>query len=1021
MRYWSVSAVCALLGLLSLTPSVSASIIGATMPDVHPAGDRVAFVYRGDIWTAPINGGVSVRVTRSVTAESHPRWSPDGRMLAFASQRNGRWNLFVTGADGGSVKQVTYAPVDDREYDWLPDSSGLVLTAQRDTGERRVMQVDLATLNVRWTAPSVNDVLMAAAHPDGQRIALTRGHTAWWTVRQDGSGASRAWIWNRQTAQITPLGETPCVWPRWMPDGRLLCVSVEPSVSATAPANSPSFTPNIWAISPDGTRERLTGYSGVPVRWPSISRTGVLVWERDGLIWRQGPGDREAHEVRLRVSGDRITSSGLVERSTLTPEEAEPAPDGKSAVLVAGGDLWLVNLVRNEPARRLTHSPGREHDVSWSKDGKSLYYIANADGADRVHRLTLDDGVGRVVWSAPGAASCPRPSPDGAWVAFWLDGDWGGLYVCRTDGSAPRRLTHAPGARSWPYGGGAILWAPDSSRLVYGVRRPGNSVNLWTISLNGDDAMNLTALAAGHWLPVFAPNGRYLLFASNREGSGVYLLPTRVEPGAPGDTDVAFALGKDEVADFSIDGGGVSQRIRRLSQTGDISDLDILPDGRVAWVERGDLCLYEPLKGELKRAITGGVEGMRVAADGQWALLIRNGALERAVLTGPEYRTQPVPLEMPRRIDSTSDLQAQATDCLYALLRADPGRSSQDAAISSLSRRYLRRLDAVETANDAAVWLNAALGEMGLAGDGATPETTPAQPLHPGFAVDWSWEGPGIRVAGVIRDTPAALGISPLQPGERVLRMDGIPVGVNELLWSVLDGSLPRDINLTVAAISDGSVERTVRVRAISRGEWMTAERRNRIRERTEQVRRESDDAIAYVCPEDLRPASIARVEADLLIQSAQGKALLIDLRGLSDQGGADRLAATLLRPVYGWTRPRDGKTEQTPSRSVEAPLAVLIDSQTAGNVELVVGALKQRRRALLVGAPTPGKGVQTSSGRFGPIRCAIPVGTWRYPDGNPLLGRGVPPDVLCDLPSTGAGDDPVVTAAVNGLKAVNQ
>jgi tricorn protease len=79
----------------------------ARFPSVSPDGATVAFSFQGDIWTVPIDGGRATRLTVHEAYESYPRWSPDGREIAFVSDRYGSDDVFVMDADGGSLERLT--------------------------------------------------------------------------------------------------------------------------------------------------------------------------------------------------------------------------------------------------------------------------------------------------------------------------------------------------------------------------------------------------------------------------------------------------------------------------------------------------------------------------------------------------------------------------------------------------------------------------------------------------------------------------------------------------------------------------------------------------------------------------------------------------------------------------------------------------------------------------------------------------------------------------------------------------
>src|SRR6267143_31646 len=77
-------------------------------PDIH--GDRVAFCYAGDIWTAPAGGGTAVRLTAHPGIEQFPKFSPDGKWIAFTGQYDGDEQVYVIPAEGGVPRQLTFYP-----------------------------------------------------------------------------------------------------------------------------------------------------------------------------------------------------------------------------------------------------------------------------------------------------------------------------------------------------------------------------------------------------------------------------------------------------------------------------------------------------------------------------------------------------------------------------------------------------------------------------------------------------------------------------------------------------------------------------------------------------------------------------------------------------------------------------------------------------------------------------------------------------------------------------------------------
>src|ERR1700689_1153614 len=95
---------------------------------------KVAFSYLGDIWVANENGSGLQRITDNKAREINPRFSPDGKWIAFSSNREGNYDVYVVSATGGKPKQLTFHSAEDNVIGWTPDGKYIFFTSSRGLG-----------------------------------------------------------------------------------------------------------------------------------------------------------------------------------------------------------------------------------------------------------------------------------------------------------------------------------------------------------------------------------------------------------------------------------------------------------------------------------------------------------------------------------------------------------------------------------------------------------------------------------------------------------------------------------------------------------------------------------------------------------------------------------------------------------------------------------------------------------------------------------------------------------------------
>ena len=520
-------------------------------PDIHE--DRIAFVHAGDLWIADSSGGVARRLTSHVGLELFPKFSPDGRWIAFSGEYGGNRQVFVISVDGGTPRQLTWyndvGPMPPRGgYDyriigWTPDGKNIVFRGNRlPWGVRmgRFYQVPVdGGLETPLAMPEAGG---GDISPNGRKIAYTpmdREFRTW--KRYRGGRAQDVWIYDlakNKVEKITDFDGTDNQ-PVWL--DRTIYFS-----------SDRDRTLNLFAYdTKSGKTTKVTDHGEYDVLWPSGGPGGV-VYENGGSIWRYDPQSKKSAMVPIRVYGDFAGTVPYLQEVSSFIGSGDLSPSGVRAVFDARGDIYTVPAEHGQ-IRNLTRSQGvREMEPIWSPDGRWIAYLSDRsgeyeiyvrpqDGSGEERRVTTDGNI----WRFP-----PIWSPDGKKIAFgdkhqtlsYVDVESG--TVTKVDRSTLNDIT-------------MYRWSPDSRWIAYVKTNDGQMATIWAHDLESSESHQLTDDWTNNFAPTFDPNGKYLYFLSQRdfnltfsgwEFNYLYTNPTRIYVAAlTEDTPLPFVPRSDEV------------------------------------------------------------------------------------------------------------------------------------------------------------------------------------------------------------------------------------------------------------------------------------------------------------------------------------------------------------------------------------------------------------------------------------------------------------------------------------------
>lgn len=497
------------LALAAQSAPLSAETLMLEQPSV--AGDRIAFVYAGDIWVADRDGSNTRRLTSSPATENAPALSPDGEWVAYSANYNGNTDVYVVNAKGGQPKRLTYHPGGDTVRGWTPDGTGILFRTSREVMAQRGEQLYTVSRDGGFPASlPMPQAFDGSFSSDGARLAYQVirpayfGGSGW--KRYRGGMSPAIWIFDMTGHEVEkiPHDRVNDTNPMWVGDKVYFLSDRAGKV-------------NIFAY--DVTAKTLNQVTNHDV-WDiksAAATTGAIVYEAGGRLYEldlagtSNGGKGNPLSITLRADLPQLVPQWKDASQAIAG--AALSRGGARALFAARGDIFTVPAKKGD-IRNLTKSDGtNDRDPLWSPDGQQIAWLTDDSGVfELIIRDQSGSGEGRRIKLGDGIYYFLGGwSPDGETI-FYSDPHLN-LYVLDI-GSGRSTLIDTDTRRSF-------VTAPETSfssdgRWLAYTRSLDNYMNaLFLYDLKEGVAHQVTGGMAHVGSPAFSLDGKYLYITAS--------------------------------------------------------------------------------------------------------------------------------------------------------------------------------------------------------------------------------------------------------------------------------------------------------------------------------------------------------------------------------------------------------------------------------------------------------------------------------------------------------------------------
>ncbi|MFL6375808.1 MAG: peptidase S41, partial [Pyrinomonadaceae bacterium] len=896
--------LCRLLVTIAvISAAASASVAQSpymTEPSLSPDRKEIVFVSGGDIWSVPAEGGVARLLVSHPATESKPLFSPDGKYLAFGSNRTGNGDIYILDLASGALRRLTFDDVNEQLDGWSRDGRSIYFTSSsRDiAGMGDIFRVPVSGgTPMQVSADRFTAEFEASPLADGSFIFAARGNSSgqWW--RRGSSHLDQSEIWMKAGDRYTELtpGGAKQMWPMATADG-----------SKVFFMSDRSGAQNLWLLPRGGQEKQLTNFTDGRVLWPTLSYDGQeIVFERNFHIWRMNTSSGKAVEVPITLRG--AASSPMTERvSNLGTQLRELAlsPDGKKVAVIARGEVFAASAKDGGDAVRITNTPAAETYLAWTSDSKKLVYGSERNGGLDLYEYDFATETETPITSGHQMDSSPVFSPDGKLLAFVRNAR--SLMVYDMAAKKEREVSKIYTDPEPIFGPDNIHWSPDGKWIAFLTNSPETRsyTNVNVVAVSGGTARPISFLANSNAASLqWSPDGTYILFGTSQrtEDSQIARIDLKLRtprfredqfrdlfreenprqrptqpgpspspsPATPAPTATPDEAKKEDAKNTEIVFDDIRKRLSFLNTGLNNGGVVISPDGKTVVLlatAAGQFNLYTMSMDELATdqsakqltSTPGFKSNVQFSPDSKDVYYLENGRVMVSSLEKRDARPVSINVEM------NVDLQTEKMEVFHEGWR-DLRDNFFDEKFNGVNWEAVRAeyeplVESARTMDEVRRLMNMMVGELnashlGVGGPSAFTATSVGK-LGLRFDRDEYENNGRLKVTEIITLGPAAI-VKGVSIGDYILSVDGTRIGPGVNLDEILEGKVNKRVVVSVASSADGAGKHEVVLKPVSTNTEKNLLYRQWVETNRAYVDKISGGKIGYVHLPDMGEASL--------------------------------------------------------------------------------------------------------------------------------------------------------------------
>ena len=1059
--------------ILSSFMMFSGSIMAQDSPlwlrrnDISPDGTKIVFNYKGDLYVVPTAGGEAQQITTNSAYDTDPMWTADGKEIIFASYREKGKDIYKVSEKGGAPVRLTTHPANetplavledgrilytaaiqqDATYGDFPGNAQLYIIGKDGGKAQQVTSLPVSALSVNKEGTIIYEDWK------GYEDALRKHHTSSVTrdiwVYRPAAGEKKFTI-NGQ-GSFTKLsgfkGEDRN--PVFDADGNTFYYLSEAD-----------GTINVYKSSlnaPEKT-EQLTFFKGNPVRHLSVADNGTMSFSYDGELYRMNKGS-QPEKININIVTDQTQRPVVEQTITSGADDLAVSPDGKEIAIVLRGDVFVTSA-EHRTTKRITNTAVQERGVSFSKDGRTLYYASERNGHWGIWATSLTDKndkgftyavkMEEKLITKPGETCFQmQVSPDGKMIAYLKDRT--AVAVMDIKSGKETILLDKSVNYSYQDGDQNFAWSPDSRYILCNYQANGgwNNEDVALINVETGEITDLTESGYTDSNFKWALGGKAMTWASDKAG-----YRSHGSWGAEDDIYIMFFDGKRyldfqmdkeerEIADMMKDDKEKKEekkdslkaekkqpelelqlddrkdRIIRLTRSsGRLGDHSLTADGKKLYymvrLESGmDLCMLDIESGSVK-VVSKGVYGSIYPGPDDKHVYILSGSGISKMSTANGSR---------ENISFSGDFEYKAAEEREYIFNHTWKQVNEKFYVADIhgidwegyKKTYEKFLPHIDNNFDFQEMLSEMLGELNGSHTGARYQYRSGLNIADlGVLYDLDYAGDGLKIKEVVKGGTLYIQDPEIKAGDIIEAIDGVKITVDMNWYDLLKMKAGKKMLISISKGGKKAVDMYV-----TPASSMSAQLYKRwVEQRAEMVKKLSNGRVGYVHVEGMDSESFRRVYSDLLGKYRTCEAVIVDTRHNGGGWLHDDLATLLDGTGYIRFEPRGQYIGTEPYNKWTKPSCVLVGEDNYSDACGFPYVYKTLGIGKLIGAPVPGTmtAVWWETQIDPSLVFGIPqVGAIAVEEGRYLENMQIEPDILVynDPASVLRGEDKQLEAAV--------